>query len=452
LQPDIIVNSRVGRAGGSYGLERESGMLGDYATPEQVIPDRVIADQPWETCMTMNGNWGYNAADNNFKSTTDLIRKLAEIAGKGGNFLLNVGPDAKGEIPAQSLAHLKEIGTWMRTHSDSIKGTIAGPFDKTPWGSCTQKKLANGDTRLFLHVFDWPTDGRLTIPGLLSEPRAASLLGAPANTRVTASRRDDAVILTLPPAAERNPHDNVIVLDVAGEANVAVAPTITAFSDIFLESTPVAFSTPQKGVQLRYTTDGSDPVATSPLANQVVLTGQGEGSQVKVRGFLNGKAVSPVATRKFEVANLWPARKTRDGIPDIVTYEYYEGAFKSVADFDKASPVKTGDTPGFDLSVRQKESNWGIKYHATIQVPKDGVYRFFLSSDDGSTLQVDGKMVVNNDKDHSYKTEKGDAPLAAGLHDIELRMYENSGGFALKLEWESPDAGLKRQEVRPLTQ
>ena len=99
LQPTIIVNNRVGRAGGDFGLNRDQGQVGDFGTPEQEIPATGLPGVDWETCMTMNRNWGYNRADKAFKSETDLILKLVDIASKGGNFLLNVGPTADGEFP-----------------------------------------------------------------------------------------------------------------------------------------------------------------------------------------------------------------------------------------------------------------------------------------------------------------------------------------------------------------
>jgi len=87
----------------------------------------------WETCMTMNRNWGFNRADKDFKSARALVRNLVDIASKGGNFLLNVGPTAEGEFPAESVERLKQIGDFMRVAGDSIHGTQASPFPSLPW-------------------------------------------------------------------------------------------------------------------------------------------------------------------------------------------------------------------------------------------------------------------------------------------------------------------------------
>jgi alpha-L-fucosidase len=141
LRPGLIMNNRLG---GGFG--------GDTATPEQFVP---VTGYPgdWETCMTLNGHWGYNAYDHNWKSSTDLIRKLADICAKGGNFLLNVGPTAEGEFPPACVERLQAVGQWLRVNGDAIYGTSRSPFAYLPWGVATRK----GGT-LYLHVFDWPKD------------------------------------------------------------------------------------------------------------------------------------------------------------------------------------------------------------------------------------------------------------------------------------------------------
>jgi alpha-L-fucosidase len=294
LQPGIIINSRVGRGGGTFGLDGEGGMLGDYATPEQTIPESAIRDIPWETCMTMNGHWGFNAADKNFKSSTDLIQKLADIASKGGNFLLNVGPDADGRIPPESVQRLAEIGAWMDVHGESIYDTVAGPYDKPlPWGCITQKATGSQSTRLYLHVFKWPASGELVLPGMLNTSGRASLMlpdgQQPTELAVHSSGEDLIVRL---PAEPTNPHDTVIVLDLAEPADVSTPPTITADADIFVEALTVNASTSRPEIIVRYTTDGSEPNLQSPaIGTQGIRIS--ETTTVHARSFRGERAVSP---------------------------------------------------------------------------------------------------------------------------------------------------------------
>ncbi|HEX29781.1 TPA: alpha-L-fucosidase, partial [Candidatus Poribacteria bacterium] len=149
LQPNIVVNNRLG-----------GGIEGDFGTPEQHIPDEGIPGKDWEVCMTMNDTWGYKSYDHNWKSTETLIHNLVDIASKGGNYLLNIGPTAEGLIPEPSVIRLREIGRWMSVNSVSIYGTTASPIGRPPWGRCTRKVTDKG-TNLYLHVFDWPSDGKL---------------------------------------------------------------------------------------------------------------------------------------------------------------------------------------------------------------------------------------------------------------------------------------------------
>ena len=160
LQPDIIINDRVDKGRkGMEGLNAEGNFAGDYGTPEQEIPDTGLPGVDWESCMTMNRTWGWKAYDNEWKSDELLIRNLIDIASKGGNYLLNVGPTHEGLIPAPSIERLRAMGDWLAVYGESIYGSDASPFEKPDWGRFTQK-----EGEVFAHIFEWPEDGTLRIP------------------------------------------------------------------------------------------------------------------------------------------------------------------------------------------------------------------------------------------------------------------------------------------------
>jgi alpha-L-fucosidase len=172
LKPDIIINNRVDNArAGMSGMSNSASAVGDFGTPEQEIPANGIKDD-WESCMTMNGSWGYHANDNNWKSADTLIFNAVDCASKGGNYLLNVGPTALGEIPAPSIERLAAVGRWFDRNGEAVYGTQASPFPKPmPWGRVTRK----GKT-LYCVVFK--NDENLPIlTGLKTPIAAASILG-----------------------------------------------------------------------------------------------------------------------------------------------------------------------------------------------------------------------------------------------------------------------------------
>lgn len=208
-QPNIITNDRLKRP----------NFPGDTKTPEQKIPTLEELDgKDWETCMTMNGTWGYRTSDNKWKSTQTLIHNLCDIASKGGNYLLNVGPKPDGTFPVQSIETLKEIGDWMKVNSEAIYATKAGPLEPLSWGRCTKKENKDG-TILYLSVFDWPADGKLLIPKLDNEVISASLLAGGVTCK--AVNTHEGVIISLPAKAP-DANASVVKLQVKGNVQSAL--------------------------------------------------------------------------------------------------------------------------------------------------------------------------------------------------------------------------------------
>ncbi|ARN57261.1 alpha-L-fucosidase [Sedimentisphaera salicampi] len=236
LQPGIITNDRLG-----------GGYPGDLKTPEQYIPATGL-DYDWEACMTMNDTWGFKSYDHNWKSAKTLIRNLVDITSKGGNYLLNVGPTSKGEIPQESVERLKKIGKWMSVNSRSIYETTASPFAKLSWGRCTKKTYING-ADLYLHIFDWPEDGKLILPGLKNKVQQAYLLEN--MKKVKTDSFADGVKIELP-SQPLDEIDTVVVLKVAGELEIEkVLPSANAQGEIVLGAMMANIHNPGYGSQAK---------------------------------------------------------------------------------------------------------------------------------------------------------------------------------------------------------
>lgn len=224
LKPGIIHNNRLLKMSGHMGVvdmqnleaNKRDPFFGDTETPEQHIPATGLGDRDFEVCMTMNDIWGYKRDDHNWKSTEVLLHQLIDIASKGGNYLLNIGPMADGTVPEPSVERLKAIGKWMAVNSESIYGTVASPFSKTPWGRCTAKKH-EGVTTLYLHVFDWPKDGKLVVPGLKNSVSSALLLAC--GEKLTFERKGEDVLVNLPATAP-DANASVIKMEIQGAPDV----------------------------------------------------------------------------------------------------------------------------------------------------------------------------------------------------------------------------------------
>ncbi|MDE2852904.1 MAG: alpha-L-fucosidase [Chloroflexota bacterium] len=194
LQPDCLVCGRLGNK------------LGDYATAQDnAIPPDLQAEIDWETPATINDTWGFKTQDHNWKSTTQLIQNLVDIVSKGGNYLLNIGPDAEGAIPEPSVERLQAMGAWLDVHGESIYGTQPGPIQGEAAYRTTQKGGA-----VYLQVFDWPADGRLALRDL--DASSATWLDAATDAALSLSRADGQVVIQ-GPAAGPNEHVTVIRLE-----------------------------------------------------------------------------------------------------------------------------------------------------------------------------------------------------------------------------------------------
>jgi alpha-L-fucosidase len=201
--PNVVINGRAARGQGKN--------FGDYVNTGDNPAEVREAEGDWEAIPTVNNSYGYNKRDNNYKTPEFFIQLIARIAAKGGNALLNIGPKGDGTIDDNATRILEGIGKWMDVNAQSIRGTSRTPLDRQAWGDSTVR----GST-IYLHVFQWPGDGKLVVGGLEGDVKSAYLLADPRKKALKPTRVNEKDVLVEVPTEAPDKTDSVIVLEMTG--------------------------------------------------------------------------------------------------------------------------------------------------------------------------------------------------------------------------------------------
>lgn len=417
-QPGILVNDRW-------------SLPGDYATPENRIPDGDLPTRPWETCMTMNGTWGHVVHDHRWKPEADLIRNLIDIVSKDGNYLLNVGPMGDGSFDAPTSERLAALGAWMRTNGEAIRGCGPVACARPAWGRLTAS--ADG-RRVHAIVFDLPTDRTITIEGIAGAPASARVLGAP-DIKVSTRAVGASLSITLGDGA-LDPAASVIVLEWAGEPAIVGTPELIGGDDLFLHETELAFRPPAVG-SIHVTLDATAPTIDSP--RYTVPINVQRTTQVRARTFVDGVPVGEAFEAILRRAEWIPGS---DDVPPEpgVSWTLMPGRFERVPTQEpwRGAGLVRGTVNAIELPSTRPADAFALRIDGFFHCDQAGIHAFTLESDDGSTLEIDGQRVVDHDGLHGPTRMTGKAALDIGWHRFTIRYIEADGGESLKLLWTTP--------------
>lgn len=213
LQPDCLINSRLGLS------VTEDSDVDILEMGDNQIGSR-LQDYPWQSPATVSHSWGFHRRDAEWKSTTSLLQSLINNVSLNGNYLLNIGPRANGDVPFEIAVRLREMGKWMETNGESVYGCKAFelPVDYHDWGRITSRETEGG-TRLYLHLFNYPLDNKLYFSGVTSRPAGVYLLAGKQRQSLEYVHDGALATITLPRSAP-NPYVSVIVLEYDGKPMV----------------------------------------------------------------------------------------------------------------------------------------------------------------------------------------------------------------------------------------
>jgi len=441
---------------------------GAVFTPEYQ-PNVDFEDHYWEESRGMGFSYGYNREEDSwdYNSAQSLVLQLIDKVSRGGNFLLDIGPDEHGKIPPIMQERLLQIGEWLKINGEAIYNTSKWKT-ASQWSDGDQNyKPANGSGDLLLkltidpdpgyavkkifYTYDQTTNSLYAIfpkyPGnkklLLKDialPVGTTITFLSTNEKLLWKQQGENVAVELPdydPNKIKAPYAYVVKIRNYGRFEKKPQIKISYINNGLQ---PLISLSSDGNAAIHFTTDGSEPslqsaLYTKPFTADKTIT-------VKAKAFVNGNVPSGVSSAKI-IKYEWMNAVKINNVQPGVSYKYYEPAenINMVSSF--ATPlINSGVTDIISLTKKQRADKFAFQFDGLIKINKDGIYNFYTSSDDGSKLFIDDIEVVDNDGDHGTLEKSGRAALKKEYHTIKVLYFDSGGGNSLQVLMQA-DGGTK---------
>ncbi len=441
---------------------------GSVYTPEYQ-PELDFENHYWEESRGMGFSYGYNREEDawDYNSTQSLVLQLVDKVSRGGNFLLDIGPDEHGKIPPIMQERLLEIGDWLKINGEAIYGTSRWK-EHSQWSEGRKDyKEKSGDmllkitidpdpgyavkelfytyneaTNSLYAIFPrYPDNKKLLLRNITLAP-GTEISFLSTKEKLNWKQEANNIVIELP---EYNPNKikapYAYAVKIGNYGRFALKPHINVeYKKGGLQ--PMISMATTNGATIHYTMDGTEPGESSPVYTAPFTISKT--AEIKARAFGNNTLPSGTAVQtiqKYEWQKPVKAAKPQPGI----SYRYFEPAGKiDLSVVETAQPVKSGVTSVISVKEKQRKDKFALVFEGYIKIEGDGVYHFYTASDDGSKLFINGIEVVDNDGEHGTVEKSGKAALKKGYHKIRVVYFDSGGGNELKVLMQS-GSGTKKE-------